>query len=88
MMHGGTHERQRRAGTENVASLVGLGKAAEIAQTWINGDGPAHLAALRDRLEQGLLATIEECGVNGAGTARVCNTHQRLLRPCRSPRHS
>ena len=78
MMHGGTHERQRRAGTENVPGIVGLGKAAEIAQKWLTNDdpadGPTHLAALRDKLEQGLLSTIEECGVNGAGTPRVCNT--------------
>jgi cysteine desulfurase len=36
MLHGGTHERQRRAGTENVACIVGLGKAAELAQAWLN----------------------------------------------------
>ncbi len=78
LFHGGTHERQRRAGTENVPGIVGLGKAAEIAQRWLTNDdpadGPTRLAALRDRLEQGLLATIEECGINGAGTPRVCNT--------------
>ena len=74
MLHGGTHERQRRAGTENVAGIVGLGKAAELARTWLAEDGPTQLAALRDRLEQGLLASIEECGVNGAGTPRVANT--------------
>ncbi len=78
MMHGGTHERQRRAGTENVAGIVGLGKAAELTRTWLSEDNPAdsptHLATLRDRLEQGLVSTIEECGINGAGTSRVCNT--------------
>jgi cysteine desulfurase len=74
MHHGGTHERQRRAGTENVAAIVGLGKAAEIAQTWLTTEGPDQLTALRDRLEQGILAQIEECGVNGAGTSRVSNT--------------
>src|SRR6185437_12303518 len=56
MLHGGPHERQRRAGTENVAGIVGLGKAAELAQEWLATDGPARLAALRDRLEQGILA--------------------------------
>lgn len=74
MMHGGTHERQRRAGTENVTGVVGLGKAAELAQEWLSGDGPLHLAALRDRLEQGILAQVEECGVNGGGAPRVANT--------------
>jgi cysteine desulfurase len=38
MLHGGTHERQRRAGTENVAGIVGLGKAAELAQAWLTAD--------------------------------------------------
>jgi cysteine desulfurase len=74
MLHGGTHERQRRAGTENVAAIVGLGKAAELADTWLTTEGPANLTALRDRLEQGILSQIVECGVNGAGVPRVSNT--------------
>jgi cysteine desulfurase len=74
MLHGGTHERQRRAGTENVAGIVGIGKAAELAQTWLQTEGPNKLAALRDRLELGILAQIEECGVNGAYVPRVSNT--------------
>ena len=74
MMHGGSHERQRRAGTENVAGIVGLGKAAEIAQQWLATEGPAKLAALRDRLEQSILAQVPEAGVNGAGVPRVANT--------------
>lgn len=41
MLHGGTHERQRRAGTENVACIVGLGKAAELATTWLATDNAA-----------------------------------------------
>jgi cysteine desulfurase len=74
MMHGGSHERSRRAGTENVAGIVGLGKAAEIAQSWLKTDGPEKLAALRDRLEQGILAQVEEAAVNGAGAPRAANT--------------
>lgn len=74
MMHGGSHERQRRAGTENVAGIVGLGKAVEMAQDWLVTDGPNRLSALRDRLEQGILAEVDEAGVNGAGAPRVCNT--------------
>jgi cysteine desulfurase len=107
MLHGGNHERQRRAGTENVAGIVGLGKAAELAQAWLaetpstttntgaphldsemwasgerptahaqlnSTDSPTHLAALRDRLEQGILSQVEECGVNGEGAPRVSNT--------------
>jgi cysteine desulfurase len=74
MMHGGTHERQRRAGTENVPCIVGLGKAAELAATWLNTNGPVQLTALRDRFEQGILAQIDETGVNGGGAPRVSNT--------------
>jgi cysteine desulfurase len=74
MMHGGTHERQRRAGTENVTGVVGLGKAAELAQQWLTTDGTARLAARRDRLEQGILAQVEQCGINGEGAPRVANT--------------
>jgi cysteine desulfurase len=74
MFFGGSHERQRRPGTENVAGIVAFGKAAEIAQSWMTEDGPDRLAGLRDRLEQGILSTIEECGVNGDGLPRVANT--------------
>lgn len=74
MFHGGSHERQRRAGTENVPGIVGLGKAAAIASEWLKTDGPAKLAALRDRLEQTILTQIAETGVNGAGVPRVANT--------------
>ena len=74
MFHGGSHERQRRAGTENVPGIVGLGKAAEVCTDWVKTDGPAQLAALRDRLEQGILSQIDETGVNGAGAPRVANT--------------
>jgi cysteine desulfurase len=74
LFFGGTHERQRRAGTENVAGIVGLGKAAEIAvQSFTNGALEA-LAGLRDRLESGILAGVEGSGVNGAGLPRVPNT--------------
>jgi cysteine desulfurase len=74
MMHGGTHERQRRAGTENVAAIAGLGKAAELASTWLTTTGPDELTALRDRFEQGILSQIEETGINGGAAPRVSNT--------------
>ncbi len=74
MLHGGTHERQRRAGTENVACIVGLGKAAELAAQWLTTSGPDELTALRDRFEQGILAQIEDTGVNGGAAPRVSNT--------------
>ncbi len=71
---GGPQERQRRAGTENVASLVGLGRAAEFAQQWLTTDGPARLIALRDQLEASILAGIPGSGVNGSGEPRSPNT--------------
>ncbi|MGA1982065.1 MAG: cysteine desulfurase family protein [Acidobacteriaceae bacterium] len=74
MFFGGLHERGRRPGTENVAGIVGLGKAAELARAWLLQDGSQKLALLRDRLEQGILAAVEQTGVNGGGAARVANT--------------
>jgi len=78
MFFGGLHERGRRPGTENVAGIVGLGRAAEQAMAWLAADtapdSPDSLAALRDRLEQGILAAVDEAGVNGGGAVRVANT--------------
>jgi cysteine desulfurase len=74
LFYGGTHERQRRAGTENVPGIVGFGKAAEMAADWLVSGGPAVLSAERDRLEAGIAAAVGETGVNGAGAERVCNT--------------
>jgi cysteine desulfurase len=71
---GGNHERGRRPGTENVAGIVGLGNAAELARDWLAQGEQQSLAALRDHLEQGILAQVEEAGVNGADVARVSNT--------------
>lgn len=74
MFHGGSHERQRRAGTENVPGIVGLGKAVEVCTEWLKTEGPTKLAALRDGLEKGLLSSVDETGVNGEGAPRVANT--------------
>jgi cysteine desulfurase len=73
MIHGGHHERDLRAGTENVPGAVGLGRAAQ----WIVEEGPAEWvreAALRDRLEQSLLDRVPDSHVNGAGAPRTPNT--------------
>jgi cysteine desulfurase len=74
LLFGGSHERQRRAGTENVPGIVGMGKAAEIALAALTDGTEERIAALRDRLEQGLLARVDACGVNGAGQRRTPNT--------------
>ncbi len=72
--YGGRHERSRRAGTENLPGIVGLGKAAELASDWFEHDGPARMQALRDRLEQTILREIEQLTVNSGAAARVPNT--------------
>jgi cysteine desulfurase len=70
---GGRQERSRRAGTENVPALAGLGVAAELAAAKPIGEAP-RLARLRDRLEAGILATISGTERNGAASPRVANT--------------
>ncbi len=74
LFFGGSHERQRRAGTENVPGLVGLGRAAELAGDALASGAMSRVAAMRDRLEQGVLAQVEDCAINGAGAPRVPNT--------------
>jgi cysteine desulfurase len=74
LLYGGNHERQRRAGTENLPGIVGMGKAAELAQRGFADGSVERIRALRDRLEQGLLAAVEGSGVNGNGAPRVPNT--------------
>jgi cysteine desulfurase len=73
MLHGGSHERSRRAGTENVPGIVGLGKAAELAVAGFERSDDLTVAAARDRLERELLE-IEGTGLNGEGAPRVPNT--------------
>jgi cysteine desulfurase len=72
-MTGGKHERSRRAGTENVAGIAGFGVAARLALSH-QADDARRLAALRDRLEAGLLAAVSGTAVNGETGARVPNT--------------
>jgi cysteine desulfurase len=71
---GGAHERQRRAGTENVAGIVGLGKAAECAMEGLRNGAPQRMRGLRDRLESGVLQRVTDAGVNGGDAPRVPNT--------------
>jgi cysteine desulfurase len=71
--HGGHHERDRRPGTENVPGIVGLGKAAELARKNLEAD-TVRIGALRERLEEALLASIPSVRVTGDRTRRVANT--------------
>ncbi len=77
MLYGGSHERSRRAGTENVPGIVGLGKAVELARAGLERDNDCgnglKMAAARDHLERELLK-IEATGLNGEGAPRVPNT--------------
>jgi cysteine desulfurase len=73
ILHGGHHERDRRAGTENIAGAVGLGAAAEAAGANREVES-SRLSGLRDRLEAGILARVPDTGVNGGRSARVPNT--------------
>ena len=70
---GGHAERDRRAGTENVPGIVGIGKAAELARKLLAEDA-ARIAPLRDRLESALLERIPSARVNGDRAHRVPNT--------------
>lgn len=72
-LHGGHQERGRRGGTENVAGIVGLGCAAELARKELPGYAAA-LQPLRDRLESELLARIPGAERNGHATRRLPNT--------------
>jgi cysteine desulfurase len=74
LFYGGNHERQRRAGTENVPGIVALGKAAEIALAGLNDGTVERLGKLRDRLQSEILQKLEDVGVNGEGARRVPTT--------------
>jgi cysteine desulfurase len=74
LFYGGRHERSRRAGTENLPGIVGLGQAAEIARRGFSDGSVDRMASLRDRLERTVVATMEQVSVNSDGTQRVPNT--------------
>jgi cysteine desulfurase len=73
LMHGGHHERDRRPGTENVAGIVGLGAAAEMARVHLREEGQ-RVATLRDRLEAGILVSVPRVTVNGDRNRRLPTT--------------
>ncbi|MCB1860107.1 MAG: cysteine desulfurase NifS [Gammaproteobacteria bacterium] len=73
LLRGGHQERGRRAGTENAASIIGLGKASEMALASMQYEKSA-VKAMRDRLEQGILAQVTHCFVTGDPNNRLPNT--------------
>ena len=73
ILRGGHQERGRRAGTENVPGIIGLGKAAELALKHM-ADEQTRVKALRDRLEKGLLQQVGNCFVTGDPSNRLPNT--------------
>ena len=74
MLYGGSHERSRRAGTENVPGIVALGKAAELAKTGLENGSAVALGQMRDRLQKTILRAVDAAGVNGERAPRVPNT--------------
>ncbi|MGH9536227.1 MAG: cysteine desulfurase family protein [Terriglobales bacterium] len=79
LLFGGHHERDRRAGTENVAAMAGFGAAARAARAELARE-PERLAALRDGFERRTLADIPETFVAGGGAARTANTSDICFR--------
>jgi cysteine desulfurase len=74
MFYGGSHERSRRAGTENVPGIIGLGKAVELAREALERGDITRMSAMRDHIERTILGGVEATGVNGEGAPRVPNT--------------
>ncbi len=73
LLYGGHHQRGFRPGTENVAGIVGLGKAAELARKSLAEDAQ-RVSTLRDKLQQGLLQRVPQSRVNGGAAPRTPNT--------------
>jgi len=73
LIAGGGQENGHRGGTENVASIVGLGKAAELALKYV-AEGKENVRSMRDRFEKALLESVSGASVNGAGALRIPNT--------------
>jgi cysteine desulfurase len=78
LLYGGHHQRGFRPGTENVAGIVGLGKAAEMARRSLAEDAK-RVSVLRDKLEQGLLARVPDSSVNGGRAPRTPSTTNLLF---------
>ena len=83
LLHGGSHENDRRAGTENVAGIVGFVRAAEITATRVESED-VRLRTLTERLWQGLSTRIERVRRNGPTDRRVANTLNVSFAGCKS----
>jgi len=78
LLYGGHHQRGFRPGTENVAGIVGLGKAAELARLSLEKDA-ARISRLRDTLEQSILSRVPDSRVNSVNAPRTPNTTNILF---------
>ncbi len=79
LIHGGGQEQGKRAGTENVAGVVGFGRACELAERRLLAGDATRIAALRDQLEKSMLAAVEGAKVNGHRELRLPNTLNMTL---------
>src|SRR5207244_7403307 len=84
LIAGGGQENERRGGTENVVSIVGMGKAAECACEYLS-EGKAHVRSMRDRFEKAVLETVNGAAVNGAGAGRRPTTSRFSFEGIESP---
>ena len=84
LIAGGGQENGRRGGTENVASIVGLGKAAELALKYL-AEGKCNIRSMRDRFETSVLEAVSGACVNGAGATRLPNTSSLSFEGIESP---
>jgi cysteine desulfurase len=84
LIAGGGQENERRGGTENVASIVGLGKAADLALKYL-GEGKCNIRSMRDRFEKSMLEAVSGASINGAGAARLPNTSSLSFEGIESP---
>jgi cysteine desulfurase len=84
LIAGGGQENGRRGGTENVAAIVGLGKAAESALKYL-AEGKNNIRAMRDRFEKAILGSVSGASVNGAGSDRILNTSSLSFEGIESP---
>ncbi|PQJ29850.1 cysteine desulfurase family protein [Rubritalea profundi] len=82
LLFGGGQEAGRRSGTENVASIIAMGAAAEMMQLRLDADGHAGVAALRDHFEKRLMAEVDGVLVNGSKEFRTKNTAHLAFENC------